>query len=126
MGRPYPPRESEEVTMPTVLVVENDEPAVRLMAWGLMEAGYEVAVAHVPEAATHLTSRQPDIIVFNTLKRDDEKAQLVAAFRELSPGSKVIDVAVPHGEAGPAFADVHLTVPLRVDELVAAIKQLYA
>jgi CheY-like chemotaxis protein len=111
--------------MPTVLVVENDVPAMRLMAWGLMEAGYEVAVAHVPEAPTHLANRNPDVIVFNTLKRSDEKAQLVARFRALAPGAAIIDIAVPSDDdAGPPFADAHLTTPLQLSELVATIEKL--
>ena len=113
--------------MPTVLVVENDVPAMRLMAWGLMEAGYEVAVAHVPEAPTHLEYRGPDVIVFNTLKRSEEKAQLVARFRELSPASKVIDVAVASDDdPGPPFADAHLTMPLSLSVLVSEIERLSA
>ena len=73
--------------MPTVLVIENDVPAMRLMAWGLMSEGFEVAVAHVPEASDHLQKREPNFIVFNTLKRTDEKARLVMRFREVAPAS---------------------------------------
>jgi CheY-like chemotaxis protein len=111
--------------MPTVLVVENDVPAMRLMAWGLMEAGFEVAVAHVPEALDHLTTRRPDLIVFNTLKRTDEKARLVAQFRGLSPASKIVDVsAESDGDSAPPFADAHLTVPLQLAVLVDTLNQL--
>ena len=113
--------------MPTVLVVENDVPAMRLMAWGLMEAGFEVAVAHVPEAHDHLTFKRPDVIVFNTLSRNDEKARLVARFRELSPDSRIIDLSTASdGDPQLMFADVHLTVPVSLGELVDALNELSA
>jgi CheY-like chemotaxis protein len=112
--------------MPTVLVVENDVPAMRLMAWGLMEAGFEVAVAHVPEAMEHLSHRRPDFVVFNTLKRTDEKAQLVARFRDLSPASRIIDVAVASDAPAPTFADAHLTMPLELETLLETLDRLNA
>jgi len=113
--------------MPTVLVVENDVPAMLLMAWGLMEAGFEVAVAHVPEAFDHLSNRRPDFIVFNTLKRNEEKAKLVTEFRSLAPATKIVDVADPSGgEPAPTFADAHLTVPLQLPELIRTLNQLSA
>jgi DNA-binding response OmpR family regulator len=111
--------------MATVLVVENDVPAMRLMAWGLMEAGFEVAVAHVPEASEHLLNRRPDFVVFNTLKRTEEKAQLVARFRELSPTSRIVDVAAASvGETRSTGADAHLTVPIQIAELVQTLNRL--
>ena len=113
--------------MPTVLVIENDVPAMRLMAWGLMEAGFEVAVAHVPEAHDHLANKRPDVIVFNTLKRNDEKARLVATFRELSPATRIIDLsAESDGGTQPVFADVHLTIPVSLGELVKTLNELSA
>jgi hypothetical protein len=113
--------------MATVLVVENDVPAVRLMAWGLMEAGFEVAVAHVPEAESYLAMKRPDFIVFNTLKRTEEKAGLVARFRELAPASRIIDVSDPAADGSQRiFADLHLTVPVTVADLVNSLNELSA
>jgi DNA-binding response OmpR family regulator len=111
--------------MPIVLVIENDVPAMRLMAWGLMEEGMEVAVAHVPEAADRLRDRQPEFIVFNTLKRSEEKAQLVREFRALAGGVKIIDVSDrTEGERPEIGADAYLSTPLRIEELVLTIKAL--
>lgn len=111
--------------MPTVLVVENDVPAMRLMAWGLMEEGFEVAMAHVPEALDHLTTRKPDFIVFNTLKRTDEKAGLVAKFRDLAPSAIVVDVSEESESAREEVgADAHLSLPLDMRTLAQALNQL--
>jgi DNA-binding response OmpR family regulator len=113
--------------MPTVLVVENDVPAVRLMAWGLMEVGFEVAAAHMPEAERHLANKRPDFIIFNTLKPTDEKAQLVARLRELAPQAKIIDVSnATSRDPGVAFADLHLTTPVTVADLVKSLDALSA
>src|SRR5205807_3793417 len=110
--------------MPTVLVIENDVPAMRLMAWGLMAEGFEVAVAHVPEALDHLQNREPNFIVFNTLKRTDEKGRLVTRFRELAPDSRIIDVSeVPHDHLTEIGADVHLTLPITMAALVETLNQ---
>lgn len=111
--------------MPTVLVVENDVPAMRLMAWGLMEEGFEVAVAHIPDALDYLSARRPEFIVFNTLKRTDEKAALVAEFRVRAPYAKIIDVAEEaesvREEVG---ADAHLASPLEIRTLVKTMNQM--
>jgi len=110
--------------MPTVLVIENDVPAMRLMAWGLMSEGFEVAVAHVPEASDHLHKREPNFIVFNTLKRTDEKARLVMRFRELAPASTIVDISdVPHDNFTEIGADVHLTLPITMAALVETLNQ---
>ena len=110
--------------MPSVLVIENDLPAMRLMAWGLMEEGIEVGVAHVPEAGERLRARPPDIIVFNTLKRTAEKAQLVREFRAISPGSRIIDVSETSEGDSEVGADAQLTLPVKIDDLVSAIQRL--
>jgi DNA-binding response OmpR family regulator len=111
--------------MPSVLVIENDLPAMRLMAWGLMEEGIEVGVAHVPEAAARLRARPPDVIVFNTLKRTGEKAALVREFRAIAPDSRIIDVSEQTaGSDRDVGADEHLTLPVRIMDLVSAIRRL--
>jgi hypothetical protein len=113
--------------MPNVLVVENDVPAVRLMAWGLMEVGFEVAVARVPDAERHLANKRPAVIIPNTLKPIAEKARLVARFRELAPQTKIIDVCdATSREPGVAFADLHLTTPVTVVDLVKSLDALSA
>ena len=111
--------------MPSVLVIENDVPAMRLMAWGLMEEGMEVGMAHVPEATDRLRERAPDIIVFNTLKRTDEKARLVREFRALAPRARIIDVSEQaEGDVSDIGADAQLTVPLKISQLVDTITAL--
>jgi CheY-like chemotaxis protein len=110
--------------MPSVLVIENDLPAMRLMAWGLMEEGIEVGVTHVPEATERLRARPPDVIVFNTLKRTAEKAELVRGFRQISPASRIIDVSETGDGDSDVGADAQLTLPLQIVDLVSAIKRL--
>src|SRR5207237_58733 len=111
--------------MPTVLVIENDVPAMRLMAWGLMSEGFEVAVAHVPEALDHLQNREPDFIVFNTLKRTDEKARLVAQFRGLAPASRIVDISEASSDdhTTEIGADAQLTLPITMKALVDTLNR---
>jgi DNA-binding response OmpR family regulator len=111
--------------MASVLVIENDVPAMRLMTWGLMEEGLEVGMAHVPDAVERLRERAPDIIVFNTLKRTDEKARLVREFRAVAPLARIIDVSErAEGDISDIGADAQLTLPLKISELVETIEAL--
>ena len=85
----------------------------------------EVAVAHVPDAAQRLLDRQPEFIVFNTLRRSEEKAQLVGQFRSLASGVKIIDVSEQsEDESLDIGADAHLRMPLRLQELIETIRAL--
>ncbi len=106
--------------MSTVLVIENDVPALRLMAWGLMEEGFEVGMAHVPEALERVRAKAPDFIVFNTLAPAEQKAALIEEFRQSSPSVRIIDVS----DSDTAGADAHVALPIRVDAIVNAIKRL--
>jgi DNA-binding response OmpR family regulator len=106
--------------MATVLVIENDVPALRLMAWGLMEEGFEVGMAHVPDALDRVRAKPPDFIVFNTLAPAAQKAALIENFRTSSPSVRIIDVS----DSDTAGADAHAALPIRVEAIVDAIKRL--
>jgi DNA-binding response OmpR family regulator len=106
--------------MSTVLVIENDVPALRLMAWGLMEEGFEVGMAHVPDALARVRTKPPDVIVFNTLAPAEQKAALIKEFRQTAPTVRIVDVSDSDG----AGADVRVPLPIRVDVIVDAIREL--
>jgi hypothetical protein len=100
--------------MKIVLIVESEEPLMRLMFWALADAGYRVEKAtSIADAVDHAADIHPEVIVFNTGLAVDEKRHAIGQFRVLVPGVKVVDFAMP--EARPnedSRADGYLRTPL--------------
>lgn len=114
--------------MPSVLIVESDEPLVRLMAWFLLEAGFEVtAVKRAEDAEERLGGYAPDVIVLNTPMPDEQKVTLIRAWRAITPTVSVLDVSysrVSTEDVAAVGADTHLAMPFHADELVECVRSL--
>ena len=126
--------------MASVLIIEDEAPLTRMMAVFLVGAGYEVAsVESAPAALDRLADYAADVIVFNTVIGDDEKAELIADLRQRSPGSKILDVSaektrlargiiqeMPKASDAPRArgADGYLDLPFEATMLLGAVAAL--
>jgi DNA-binding response OmpR family regulator len=108
-----------------VLIVETEEPALRLMVWALREEGLTVAATMAPEAApAAIRKHRPDVVIINTSAKPDEKRRLIEEIRA-GGGRHVIDLA-PGAERREhnTGADAYLNKPYAVSELVEIIERL--
>lgn len=122
--------------MASVLVIEDEQPLTRIIAWALIEADYEVAaVADVAGAIDKLGRWKPDVIVFNTVIADDVKARALEELRKLAPDVLVVDVSEEKNIRARGLitksidgvqADAKLSMPVPTDELVAAVHDVLA
>jgi DNA-binding response OmpR family regulator len=116
--------------MASILVIEPDEPVLRLIGWALIEAGHEVATTLELEDAVTLAERhRPDLIIFNGPMRTSTLEEHVSRIRELVPQAKVIDLH----EAGGAYdeqrmflADAAIEKPFPAIDLLDTIDLLLA
>jgi DNA-binding response OmpR family regulator len=107
-----------------ILIIERDDPRLRLLEWGLREEGLEVAHASDPATAERAGAR-PDVIVFNTGMPAPSKRAWIDSLRYMVPGVRVVDLAA-EGEQGTrdSGADAYLAAPFRIDELQSIISTL--
>ena len=113
--------------MASVLLIENDAPLVRLMAWFLLEAGFEVSkVPDAERAIDHVHAAQPHVVVFNTGIPDEAKAVCITRLRELTPTSGILDVCGHSWPAKPGEtgADRSLQLPFHADAFIEAVTEL--
>lgn len=114
--------------MTRALIVEDDAPAMRLMAWALEDAGMDVLLARDPEGATSLLvdeGLEPEVIVLNSQVSVARKSAWVSELRRLSHGARIIDLAKDATSPGhDTGADAYVTSPYRATMLVAQINQV--
>ena len=111
--------------MTTVLIVERDDAAMRLMAWGMREEGYTVVTSAGADELVTGERVAPDVIVFNTGMAMDVKRLWVSALRYIVPYVDIIDLCTTGDiSAYDTGADGYLEAPYRVDNLVNAIEAL--
>ena len=106
-----------------VLIIEREEPLIRLMAWALQSEGLYVGIAKsVPAALERAGRDQPRCVIFNTGLPDSVKRSFIEELRRRAPGTKVIDLATPERQPhGPTGADAYLETPFypgKVSDLV--------
>jgi DNA-binding NtrC family response regulator len=112
--------------MTKVLLVEPEQPLMRVMGWVLAEAGFEVIGLKDPgEAAEMLPEIRPDVTVLNGEYAEEERRRWIDKLHERWPGARVIDVHRMQvwGESSE-HADATLIRPFHADTLVEAIHDL--
>jgi DNA-binding response OmpR family regulator len=111
----------------SVLLIEDDAPLVRLMAWFLLEAGFEVSkVADTDRAVERVRTTPPHVVVFNTTADDDAKSASITRMREFAPTCGFLDVcghAWPK-KPGDTGADRYLQLPFHADAFIEAVTEL--
>ena len=111
--------------MATVLIIERDNRAMRLLAWGLREAGHNVVTSVGADELVIGDRLEPDVIVFNTGMPMDVKRLWVSSLRYIVPDVDVIDLSptghIPTYDTG---ADGYLEMPYRVNALVHLMDEL--
>ena len=113
--------------MANVLIIERDNQAMRLLAWGMQDAGHTVVVSAGPDELVLGDRVQPDVIVFNTGMAMDIKRLWVRSLRYMVPNVDVIDLR-PAGDesAYNTGSDGYLEPPYGVDQTVALMESLRA
>lgn len=110
--------------MCTVLIIEEDAPTVRLLAWALRETdGYEVLSADGLANAASAVAATPDYILVNTHMRLPDKREYIASLRYLVPDVSVIDLRSSGEDDGDSGADAYISPPY-LDSLVATLHRL--
>jgi DNA-binding response OmpR family regulator len=115
---------------PTVLLIEDDEPARFAMAALLVREGYLVltaATAHDALGTLYRPLSPIDVVVLDVHLPDASGVHLCARLRELNPGARVV---VCSGQASPEEAAEllrlgahrYLRKPVSADELRATVE----
>jgi DNA-binding response OmpR family regulator len=117
------------MTPPRVLLLEGDEPLVRLLAWLFEDGGFEVDSVRSPaEALARFPHNQHRVVVLNTGLSPRQKDELMAEWRALAPATRFIDITerpitgAKHQK--PSQADLHFEMPFDADDLLEAVRTL--
>jgi DNA-binding response OmpR family regulator len=107
-----------------VLLIENDAPAMRLMAWALREEGFDVHTTTSDDAAQQAGEVQPHVIVFNTGEPDDAKRVCIEQLRSASE-ARIIDLGpASQSPRHESDADAYLNTPVTAQTLCETINRL--
>lgn len=117
---------SETETLPSLLLVDDDETFCAVMGKALRRRGFEVAVAHDVDNATHMAEEEPPEYALVDLKMPgDSGLVLVRRLNAIDPTTRIvvltgyasISTAV---EAVKLGATHYLAKPVDADEVIAA------
>src|SRR5438045_2434658 len=102
---------------------------MRLTAWFLLEAGFEVTKAEgVDDGLMRVAERHPAVIIFNTGMDSVRKTHAISQLRGASPQSRILDVSdvseILHPKQLTTGADAYLSLPLDADDLIDCVKVL--
>jgi ActR/RegA family two-component response regulator len=111
-----------------VLLIENDAPVMRTMAWALTENGFDVEVVSQVAALAPSQTRAPDAAVFNMSGSREEKSAFNRSLRALNPHCIIIDVDQfqADGARRDIQADDYVERPANLDTLTSIINELSA
>jgi len=105
-----------------VLIVEDREPFMQLMAWALEQDGFTVRTCALDELTATARSVQPSAVVFNMRDAKDEKRERIERLRETAPAVCVVDV---HEHNQPDVgADGYIVAPVIASDLSTMIRDL--
>ncbi len=116
--------------MPVRILVVEDDPDLRsLLAQGLHEEGYEVALAHNGAEAVRAAGAEPDAVVLDVGLPDADGRDVLQALRARGLSAPVIfltarDAVADRLSGFAAGGDDYLTKPFVFAELVARLQAL--
>jgi DNA-binding response OmpR family regulator len=109
-----------------VLIIENDEPIMRLIAWALASHGLETdTTTPTPDIVEYVRHARPRVVIFNTGIAAVEKRSCIRELRDAVRGVRVIDVVTgarqPEALTG---ADGYLEAPLYPDKAIDLVQSI--
>jgi len=109
-----------------VLLIENEAPIVRLMAWYLIDAGFEVSQIATPDDARGYLQIHAAVIVFNTGIPTAERREWIRAWHAQSPDSRVLDVSETDAmhQLPDVGADASIRLPFMAETFVDMVSEL--
>jgi DNA-binding response OmpR family regulator len=108
-----------------VLLVDQDERALRLMAWVLEEDGYETGFAHTIEHAIRaLEPEPPDLVLFHLNLPRVKRASFIRDVRRIAPTAGILDVVEYRRAKGRVLPRANGELPIDADELLALVKSV--
>ena len=112
-----------------LLLIEDDAPVMRLMAWALKGDGFDVQIVSPREALELRGLEGPDAAIFNMSASASDKKMYNRHLRTLFPNCVIIDVD-QYETAGLSVrdsdADAYRLRPLSLDDLVFSIRAICA
>lgn len=111
-----------------ILLIEDDRKAARLLARGLEEEGFEVAVAHAAEEAEPLV-RSADLVILDWMLPGKQGVTFCAELRERDIQTPILMLTARDAHTDRITglntgADDYLTKPFVFDELLARVRAL--
>ena len=111
-----------------LLLIENDAPVMRLMAWALTGDGFAVQIVSPREALELQGLEGPDAAIFNMSASATDKQAYNRHLRTLFPDCVMIDVDQYETSLSvrDSDADAYRLRPLSLDDLVFSIREICA
>lgn len=112
-----------------ILLVEDDQKAARLLARGLAEEGFALAVAHSAEQATALLDVRTRLVILDWMLPGQSGAELCGAWRANGLRLPILMLTARDAVADRITglnvgADDYLTKPFEFEELLARVRAL--
>ena len=110
-----------------VLLIEDDAPLMRTMAWALTDDGFDVQVVSKRQALEIHGLEGCDVAVFNMTATSSEKTAYNNQLRMLNPACVIIDVdefIKNGGSVRDSGADSYTQRPLNLDALIQIIREM--
>jgi hypothetical protein len=103
-----------------IYVIENDAPLMRLMVWGLREAGFEAMSVPMPAKTDGFARNGARRVVINCDETPELCREIVEAIRAMLPGVAVLDLSTH--DPSLCGADAQLPPPYRLADVVDWVK----
>ncbi len=118
--------------MPRILVIDDDDVIRALFGETMEEAGYEVDLARNGVDGIRLfREKSPDLVITDLFMPEKDGIETIVELRRDFPDTKIIAVSGRHMAGGKYLeisqtlgADRVLLKPVKVDELLYAVKEL--
>lgn len=112
-----------------ILLIEDDQKAARLLARGLQEEGFEVAVAHSAEEAHASLLATSHLVILDWMLPGKDGIAVCRELRERDPQLPILmltarDATADRIAGRNTGADDYLTKPFVFDELLARVRAL--